>query len=69
MSKLTKERVEELRESINLSCDAFIPLDEGESADLLAILDDYADWLPAIKAAEKADRSLLADIPDERGDT
>ena len=36
------ERVEELRESVRLSCDAFIPLDEEECADLLAILSDYS---------------------------
>ena len=68
MTNLSKERVEELavlvkRAYVGSKCR------DKNWRDLLAILDDYADWLPAITAAEKADRSLLADIPDERGDT
>ena len=35
---LSAERVEELREAVRLDCDAFIPLDEEEAADLLAAL-------------------------------
>ena len=42
MKPITPSRVEELRESVRLDCDAFIPLDEEEAADLLAILSEHA---------------------------
>jgi hypothetical protein len=69
---LSAQRVEELVESLCLSRDAFIPLDDKEHADLLSILNSFssmrADWdkIPEIRAdkirykirAEKAEAQL-----------
>jgi hypothetical protein len=69
---LSAQRVEELVESLCLSRDAFIPLDDKEHADLLSILNSFssmrADWdkIPEIRAdkirykirAEKAEAEL-----------